>query len=197
MKKTLEYLQKIKKEVDLFWSLEISERLFLIHEKALFIEKWWEYYFSLTVMETDDYLNTTIKIGTFVSIHSLADRIYKWSQKSIEYQKWWRVHLIGLLRNHITHWDKDFYLPWWWWDEEWLSRLQMVHIEDIDTIEWLNKWRNVFEETNKEDWWDEEWATSSKNQIIQDALHIYKNDIEKIDNELYEMVSIYFNSFLK
>jgi hypothetical protein len=77
-----------------------------------------------------------------------------------------------------------------------LTRLEFVHGNEINTIEGLSDWLSYFEESNKESWWDEEWATNSKNQIIQDALYIHKNDLEKIDNELLKMVSDYFNNFL-
>jgi 4-hydroxyphenylpyruvate dioxygenase-like putative hemolysin len=77
-----------------------------------------------------------------------------------------------------------------------LTRLEFVHVNEINTIEGLSDWLSYFEESNKESWWDEEWATSSKNQIIQDALHIHKIDLEKVDNELLKMVSDYFNNFL-
>lgn len=85
----------------------------------------------------------------------------------------------------------------WSANENWLTNISFVHITDIHMIRWLNEWKDKFENNNADDWWSESWAENSKNQIIQDAMDLHKDDLEKIDNELLEMVSTYFNSILK
>ena len=60
----------------------------------------------------------------------------------------------------------------------------------------MNIWKDNFVAKNADDWWDEDWAETSKNEIIQKAMDLYKNDIENIDNEMFEVVFTYFDNIL-
>ncbi len=195
MQKTLDYLHQKFKSTD---DREIKWKIALIWEKLHIADEWWDFYFKLSIDSSMNRVNENVIIWVFVNIASVTDIIYKWwSWKTISYKNWSKLELVCLLRNHFVHWAKSFHLPMWSADEKWLTDISLVHLSDIDKIRWLKEWKMAFENENKEDWWDEEWAISSKNQIIQNVLDIHKNDIEIIDNELYEMVSVYFNTLVR
>lgn len=85
----------------------------------------------------------------------------------------------------------------WTANENWLTHISFVHLRDIDSVKKLNVWKDNFINKNADDWCNEGWAEISKNEIIQKAMDLYKNDIENIDNEMFEVVFTYFDNILK